>query len=362
MQKKNIWLNVSVIAVIALILGWVGYKILDVNILSNLAKTDSEADVLNYYYNIKNSKPDEISSCLLDDKIVIFNLDGMKSRKEIADVIQEIESANPKTIILDIIFPHNSETNAEDDSYLSETIAVYQNIYTAIRISDQTVERSFFAPSPNKNEGLINETSWFQPYEVFNGDTLRYMEYAVTSVGGKTNVNRLINYSDREFDVLTVDNPIDAEDIEGQIVIVGDLGDWRDMHDKPFRMNGQWRVPGTRLFAYKLSSVLNDDWIIRLPQYLSVLIAFVLTFVFALFCRLLAIRIENEAVRNMIQLTVWTIMVIALLLTSYLVFSGCGKIISPVYAGIALSLTGIATDIWTIILTIFNKIFKIKTR
>jgi CHASE2 domain-containing sensor protein len=284
----------------------------------------------------------------------------MKSRRKIADVIQKIASAKPKTIILDILFPNNSETGAGDDQYLSETIAACPAVYTAVRIADQRIERSFFAKQSNEKEGLINDNSHFCPYAVFENDTLAYMEYAVSGVNGKPDLNRLINYSDREFDILTDNDSLFAEAIDGQIVIVGDLEDWRDMHDLPFRINAQWRAPGTTLLAYRLSTVLNNNWVIRLPQYISWFIALILTFVFALFCDWLKTKLSNDALRNLIQLAVWTILIISLLLISYIIFSQCGKIISPVYAGSALSLTGFARDGWEIICLSYNRMLKYK--
>jgi CHASE2 domain-containing sensor protein len=361
--KHILWPDAPVITVLALLLGWIGYTVLDVNILSNLAKTDSEADVLNYYYDIRNRRPDDtVASYELDPQIVLFNLDGMKSRRAIADGIRKIASVHPAALVLDILFPDNSETSAEDDRYLAETLAAFPNIYPAIRVSDDTVERSFFAPYPNDKEGLINENSCFCPYQIFNGDTLRSIEYVVAGINGRPNPNRLVNYFDREFETFTIRDSIAAGDIGGKIVIIGDLGDRRDFHDMPFRISGQWRVAGTTLLAFRLSSVLNDRWLIRLPDYVSGLIALVLTFVFACCHCLLGKKIKTESIRNLIQLAVWAKMVIELLLSGYLLFAGCGKIVSPVYAGIALSLTGLAADLLDAVRLAYNRIFKYKQK
>jgi CHASE2 domain-containing sensor protein len=349
-KRKNIfvWFKMAVAAILSLALSWIFYIILDINVFDYLSKQDSEADVMNYYYSIENSASGEedIVSYNFDDEIVIFDLESAKSRTTIADAIKKIETCHPKAVVLDIIFPKISETDSATDSYLSSVIASYKNIYAATRIADNQLERSFFAKETRIPEGLVNYTPYYRPQEILNGDTLQYMEYKVVGITGKPNEARMVNYTDKKFNTIQISQPFIPEDIENKIVLVGDLHDLRDAHDMPFPIGGKWRVSGTVLLAYALSTVIHDSWIVRWPGYVSAIIAALLTFLFTFFSYKMN---ENTRIvsplKNFIIAFSRIIIIAGLMLVSYAIFSCYGKVLSPVYTIIALAFTGVSADI-----------------
>ena len=78
---------------ISLALCFLLYTVLDVNVLDHLAPQDDEADVINYFYSIENRGPDtEAYSCFYDDRIVLFDLEGEKSRAAIAEAIERTDA------------------------------------------------------------------------------------------------------------------------------------------------------------------------------------------------------------------------------------------------------------------------------
>jgi CHASE2 domain-containing sensor protein len=346
------------VTALSLLLGWLFYVILDVNVLDNLSKQDKDSDVLNYYYNIENRKAgDESYSSFFDDDIVIFDIEGEKSRANIAEAIRRIEAARPKAVALDIIFPANAATDIAADRKMTEVFDSYDNIYTAVRIDGDKTERSFYAKGKYAREGLVNNNTSFCPYEIFNGDSIFYMGYAITGVRGKPNSSRIVNFFDKEFTVLKIGHAIKKEDVEGKTVLVGDLGDLRDVHDMPFRIGGQYRVEGTRLLACSLSTILHNSWVVICPKYISWMIATLLTFLFTFFTFWLEGKERlAEALRNVIIAGTRIIIIVLLLMGSFALFSTGHKIVSPVYSIVALSLTGVTADMLKVGSSLLKKI------
>ena len=297
-KYNNIWINTLGISVITLLLTWLLYFVLDVSVFEKITPKDSDDNVLNYLYSIENA---DTTIRDFENKIVIFDLKTTKSRKVIADAIRKIENAQPKAVILDIIFSDNSETDTITDNYLRQTVTLYDNIYTAVRIADNNLERSFFAHGNNIKEGLINHSSTFRPYEILHGDTIYRMEYKITGLTGKPNTNRYINFFNKYFTTLAIEQDIDAVDIKDKIVIVGNLEDLRDRHDMPFRIDGKWRIQGSVLLAHNLSTVLNNSWITVYPNYVGWIITAIITFFFVLMsCKLKSCKRLNDALCNII--------------------------------------------------------------
>ena len=122
---------------ISLALCFLLYTVLDVNVLDHLAPQDDEADVINYFYSIENRGPDtEAYSCFYDDRIVLFDLEGEKSRAAIAEAIERIDACAPAAILLDVIFPAAATTDTAEDRRLRNAVTEARNLYAACRLTD----------------------------------------------------------------------------------------------------------------------------------------------------------------------------------------------------------------------------------
>ena len=244
---------------ISLALCFLLYTVLDVNVLDHLAPQDDEADVINYFYSIENRGPDtEAYSCFYDDRIVLFDLEGEKSRAAIAEAIERIDACAPAAILLDVIFPAAATTDTAEDRRLRNAVTEARNLYAACRLTDGETERSFFVTDGNIPEGLVNRLTYFRPAETEQGDTIPYLPYLATGTTGTPDPYRTVNYFDKEFFTTGISQPLLPDDIRGRFVLVGDLKDLRDTHDMPFRIGGTHRVPGTVLLAHTLSTILHD--------------------------------------------------------------------------------------------------------
>jgi len=347
---NRIWIDSVTVSAITLFVAWLFYFVLDISIFKSIKKKDADDDILKYLYFIENK--DAASD--MDNNIVIFDIEGTKSRKAIANVIRKIETAHPKAIVLDFIFSANSETDTVSDNYLQKTVVSCNNIYTAIRLADNTLEHSYFSDK-NIKEGLINHDSEFHPYEIYNGDTLFRMEYMIAGLNGTPNPNKRINYKNKYFDTWSIkDSIFDYTAITDKIVIIGDLQDLRDTYNWAFPIDGKRRIQGARLLAHKLSAVLNNTWI-EFCQSISVIMAALLTFLFVVLSYKLKERLNN-ALCNVVIAVLKTLVFVLLLLVCYTGFSKYGKIINPVYTLIALPLISIGKDVFEIMQIAWNKI------
>ncbi|MDR1562651.1 MAG: CHASE2 domain-containing protein [Dysgonamonadaceae bacterium] len=354
------------VTLLSLELGLVFYVILDVNVLTNIVRQDGDADVLGYYYNIENRQTDDSAyESVFDNNVVIFDLDGSRSRADIARIIHGIEDFSPAAVVLDVIFPDVSDNDVTSDSLLAETVARFDNIYTAVRINGDTVDRSFFSEGGKGRikEGLVNHITKYRPYEILEDDTIPYICFAVAGIEGEADEARLMNFLDKDFTVFSLVTEFSREDVEGKIILIGDLNDGRDAHDMPFRIDGGWRVPGIRLLAHSCSTTLSGRWIIVCPQYAGWIVASVFTFLFLVFCyRLDEVERLHSSIRSLIVASVRIILIVLLLLGGFIMFSRYDIIVSPLYGILSLTLTGFASAILEVCNFILNKFIPLERK
>lgn len=341
------WLRSLAGACLSLTLCFLFYIILDFNVLDYLSKQDNEADVINYFYSIENRSPEEEAySCYYDDRIVIFDLEGEKSRGAIAGAIERIDACGPEAILLDVIFPEASTTDPAEDRRLREAVTGARNLYAACRMTDEGIERSFFAQEGAIAEGLVNRVFHYRPAEIRDGDTVGYLPYLAAGVKGTADPKKTVNYFDKEFLTTGISAPIVPDEIRGRMVLVGDLRDLRDTRDMPFRVGGTHRVPGTVLLAYTLSTILHDAWVVTLPAVWGLGVALVITLVFTYFCyRIRESRRIDPRWGNFIEGGARIVLIVLLMLAGYYLFTKHQVVLNLVYAMIALALTGFSTDI-----------------
>lgn len=242
---------------ISLALCFLLYTVLDVNVLDHLAPQDDEADVINYFYSIENRGPDtEAYSCFYDDRIVLFDLEGEKSRAAIAEAIERIDACAPAAILLDVIFPAAATTDTAEDRRLRNAVTEARNLYAACRLTDGETERSFLRDRREHTRRARQPPHLFPPCRDRTG---RYHPLSALSRNRNdrhADPYRTVNYFDKEFFTTGISQPLLPDDIRGRFVLVGDLKDLRDTHDMPFRIGGTHRVPGTVLLAHTLSTIL----------------------------------------------------------------------------------------------------------
>ncbi|MDL2323098.1 CHASE2 domain-containing protein [Bacteroidales bacterium OttesenSCG-928-A17] len=364
--------------ILSLIMCVLFYMILDINIIDHFSEQDSEADVINFFYKVENRDSDDDSHlAFFDDKIVIYDLEGNNSRREIADAIAKISGFKPKAIVLDIIFPETAAIDSASNQYLEETIKSCDAIFIACRYASGKMERSFFAEDSHFKEGLTNNITHFKPTEEIDGIKYNYLPYLTIDIDAPENTHLLVNYKDKAFKKIAISDSLFSDEISDRVIIVGDLSDLRDTHDMPFKINGSKRVSGMILLAHTFSTINNETWIIRTKKWINIVIAFVFTFSFTCLCYWLRNRVATRKKddssnkkkskstfpvwSSFIERTARVFLVLLMMFGGYILFTK-GLFTNLTYAMISVALTGLSIDITDLIehykCTLFNKFKK----
>lgn len=241
------------------------------------------------------------------DNIVLVNLEN-KNRKEIALLLQQLQTGKPKTIAIDAIFAGRKD---DDDILLQQTFQQNSN-YVLSYIADfekpeQTIySDSFFTKQQGGYANIVGDAAefstirYYYPFannqEAFTSSILK--NYNPTSYnklskrsGQKTEIHYYGNLSNFQFyDFDEVMDPAFAVDqLNDKIVLVGFLGlpSKRNTvqldEDKLFtplnpRLSGRSYpdMYGTLIHANILRMALEDDYIRVIPDWLTAIISFLL--------------------------------------------------------------------------------------
>ncbi len=245
----------------------------------------------------------------VDDKIVIVNI-GNAGRTEIAEIINTVDKAQPKSIGLDVLFLTSME--ATGDSALAVAISQAPNIVLGNKLEFDSVhimQHNFFQPF-SKYGGFVNFVGekqgvirYFSPVEKWK-DSLQYsFAAAVVKISDEIKCRKLlkrghelefINYSrqaDQYFtveykDVLT--GKASPAIFNNKIVLIGFVSNSPyNIEDKHFTpLNEKFvgkSIPdmnGVIIQANIISMILEQNYIKKSPAWLNWSIAVLLTWIF----------------------------------------------------------------------------------
>ncbi len=304
------------------------------------------------FYNYRNR-------AVVDFDIVICDLNGVTSRDSIAQTIEKIESFSPKVIGCDIIFSQSSGIDTASTNRLKRVIESYDNIILATRVvhdvlGDITfIEKSIF----DGDEGNVDVSTDGIYDRECKVDDITYLNFAsAVAEFAKEDIkypkgNFAINYSNKYFFNKNI-NEITESDIKGKIVILGDLKDLRDYVDMDFLMSDHryndidkpiYRVPGSYLHAYTISSIINDDWVKIASDKFSIIFGFIYVFISSLLVEVLKEK-ESNSYRIIVKF-VRTIMIISFFFVLYFIYKHYKVIMDPLYLTIGIALIGTSSTI-----------------
>lgn len=255
---------------------------------------------------------------IYDDKIVLVNLEN-KNRKEIALLLQQLQTGKPKTIAIDAVF---AGRNNEDDSLLQQTFQQHNN-YVVTFIADfekpaQSIQPdSFFSNTQKGYANIVGDDPEFSTIryyyplsngqEAFTSSVIKNYNPALYNelkkrADQKTEIHYFGNLSNfRFFDFDEVMDPtFPVDQLKDKIVLVGFLGlpSKRNTvqldEDKLFtplnpRLSGRSYpdMYGTVIHANILRMVLENDYIRVIPAWLTAIISFlVIWLILPLICGL----------------------------------------------------------------------------
>ncbi len=252
--------------------------------------------------------------------IVIVATDSCEGRMDVVKLLDTISSSyDVRAIGLDIFFSKPKDT-LRDDSLL-HALQYTPKLICASKITDTiankelymtTIKQSFFDNDTSITRhlrlGYINFPSdslqevvrAFYPISITPFyDTLYCFAAAILQVADTFKFRILLQRQrDREYinyhatkqikvipyqSVLT--HELDANELNSKIVLIGDTGNVADLHRVPFQLPkiespspyNQYATPGVVLHAYILQTMLDQDYITPIPNWLNWLIAFLLS-------------------------------------------------------------------------------------
>lgn len=218
--------------------------------------------------------------------VVTVDISNCYSRMEIAELINKINSAKPRAVALDVIFPDLSSNSsvAENDSLVAalqrtENLILVRE-YRPISQSEFEIQSSFFENEVNASVaaatlpvGVIREWS---PILVFENDTVPSFAKAIADAVGihvaSTTEPQIIDYSIQDNITIKANEPWNPDFLENQIVLIGDLADLRDTHTIPLTLNTSIRQPGVCVHRQILQTAMQGREFKQVSKWLVAII------------------------------------------------------------------------------------------
>jgi CHASE2 domain-containing sensor protein len=249
------------------------------------------------------------------EDITLVSIDACKGRLEIAGVIEQIASLNPKVIGLDVFF--RNPMDPKPDSILENVIANCENLVTVCELRDERREsRDEYNTSVHnifgrrEPEGFVNldgdgssTVRTFTPrlflkkeqtmdtVYCFAAQVARLCsETAFQEMLDRKGNSELINFRPLSFG--EIDKNEIAENtalITGKTVLIGSLK--VDAHKTPVSPE----MHGMEVHAYIISTILEGKYIDRVDNIWTKLMNILLCYLFALFCWIATTRVKKGA-------------------------------------------------------------------
>jgi CHASE2 domain-containing sensor protein len=302
-------------AMMFLVLGIFSFIPINCLFLDPVAKAISDFDVYDIVYSKLREEPK------VDTNIVLVNLSNL-SRSEIARQVNTINSLNPKVIGIDAIFQEEKEHYSDSlladafsrcrnlilvsklDNYNEETDA-YGTVLRSIEIFNKYASNGF-ANLPNDDKVGFRTIREFRPISKTNGTIVNafaakvveiYNSEALQLLNRRSNEVEKINYTGNynkfyyldSYQVISGENDISF--IKDKIVLMGFMG--LRLNDKTFEdiyftpLNERYAgkafpdMYGVVIHANIISMILNKNYIGIMPQWMSILLALILSYISA---------------------------------------------------------------------------------
>ncbi|MDE6267206.1 MAG: CHASE2 domain-containing protein [Muribaculaceae bacterium] len=239
----------------------------------------------------------------LDDHVVVINIDN-SDRQEIADILQIVSLCGPKAIGLDVMF----DDRRDGDEVLHDAFRACPGLVMPLSMRPENDpmlfhinSSSYFYPDgeadtlklgveyaaasmPSKYEGsMVREMQTFFP--TISGDTVISFPAALVRLADEEAYNRLrargnrleyVNFHSRRFAILEPESLMEnADTISGRVVLIGAIHELGDLHPTPVNS----AMPGVLIHAHSIATVMDGAYMERLPQWMNVMIGFLLCFI-----------------------------------------------------------------------------------
>lgn len=277
------------ICITVFLLGYIlVFASLNLSIFNPLKQALEDFKMTDVYFELMRSGDEKE----LNKDIILVDVTKLTTRDSIAQAIVDVNSCDPKVMLIDLIFERPSFDQIDDISLVSAIELSKDKSILSSKLTDYNPEtkaftnltRSFFHEISNfrwaysnvdqtRPGGCIRQYSLSQNLN----DTLSYsMAYlaacAYTDVEPqKKNVDqRLIVYGDTDFLAIPFDKILDNKNLlKDKLVIIGTLEEEADMHITPVG-----KLPGMKILAYSTLTYMNHKEISSMSKGTSLCLAF----------------------------------------------------------------------------------------
>ena len=345
--------------------------------LSPVAKALKNISITDLFFSLEN-KYIKADTC---QSIVIVDMTELHSRADIGNLLTEINDAQPKAIGVDLIF-EGEKDDLEGNVILEQAVeevspkAVFTNKLTNY---DEKHKRfsalvaSYFRDVIPISEGYANvtdnmENSTIRDLTITQMSTLGKQSSFAAQVAKEVGIkadgrkNLVINYSPVVFRVIPFDKVYANRSLlKNKIVLVGTMTEEQDMHLTPLG-----KMPGVEIQAYSLLTLLEHKDIVYVSTVASIVIGFILCYIYELLFSLVAIFVKTRGEKTRIFLTESRIMlnllsfiyIPGISLLSYFLFAKWNIYVDMVIVIVMVAFVGLSRRIYNAFvkaLTIDNK-------
>ncbi len=308
----------------------------------------------------------------LNDQIVLIDIEECQSRAEIAEVVDIVNSTNPKAIGLDVMFISHMDNKV--DSILISSISKCENIVIPCILQDNSgIDETIFSTKvsyffkdslPHATEGFVNLKGRggqsmireFAPILFYqnnnNIDTIYSFSAEVARLSDPEKFEKmfeidgeyseLINYERLRFQSFPAKDIAENKvSLNNKIVLIGSMkSDW---HNTPINTH----LPGLKIHAYTISTIINHKYIKEVDNLWTKCLMFVLCYFFSVICYYILTKVQGGpgfCIRAIQFLLLYGCLVLGyycfvkwninIYFSKTLLFIGFTSIIADIYCGI----------------------------
>ena len=289
MKKLSKWLLHVIITVLAfMVVGMFAMLALNLSFLNPIAQVVKDFEMTDIYYQILQDTDERE----VDDEVTIVDMSELYSRRELAEVLENIEALKPKVVGVDVVFEGLKEDSLGDEM-MREVASKYNNMVYSYKLLDYVNDstgyadavHSFFAAEVT-NEGFTNmRRNLYGGMKRQLSLGQKHLGKVVPSfimqvVNGLESVNPLaveerelnINFTPRRFRTIEPDSiSPHPEWITDKVVLFGAMKDEQDMHYTPLG-----KMAGVELLAYSVATLLEQSEVWTPGAWLTGLLSFLL--------------------------------------------------------------------------------------
>ena len=361
--KEALQINLITLAVVAL------FYFCSPFLFSILSTNQDDVWLLSKYVSMRNNH-DSPKYC---DDILICDISGVATRDSIVSILETLHSYSPAAVGCDIIFPKTSLNDSITDAALARAVASFPAIAMAVRpVYDATgnvvnIEESFFDAKYKGDVTVYPSGKYF-----FSGNNIPYISFPcmlAQLVKGEIvypEKEHSLNYANRYFKVKTIDG-LSKDDVEGKVVLVGDINDLRDYVDLEFSVSDQHygrtqaavnRISGILLHAYATAAILEEDWIIIIPGWISLLVGFVASFGLSILIRYWRLKRWKLAYLKVLQY----VFILFMIWVCFPIYMNFNIIFNPLYFTIAIAMYDYSYALLDIVKVLIGKIAQLRKK